>query len=72
MDSATGRQRGSVLLCYDGSDAAGRAIERAGAALAGGPAVVLTLDSACVCFPDVGGRFAWCVSRPAPGTAADS
>jgi hypothetical protein len=43
MDSATGRQRGLVLLCYDGSDNARRAIERAGQLLGGGEAVVLTV-----------------------------
>jgi nucleotide-binding universal stress UspA family protein len=32
-----------VLLCYDGSDAAGRAIERAGQILGGGEAIVLTV-----------------------------
>jgi nucleotide-binding universal stress UspA family protein len=32
-----------VLLCYDGSDTAAHAIERAGAALYGGPAIVLTV-----------------------------
>jgi nucleotide-binding universal stress UspA family protein len=36
-------QRGTVLLCYDGSDAAGRAIERAGQILGGGEAIVLTV-----------------------------
>jgi nucleotide-binding universal stress UspA family protein len=36
-------QRGTVLLCYDGSDAAGRAIERAGRVLGGGEAVALTV-----------------------------
>jgi nucleotide-binding universal stress UspA family protein len=43
MDSATGRQGGLVLLCYDGSDNARRAIERAGQLLGGGEAVVLTV-----------------------------
>ncbi len=37
------RQAGPALLCYDGSPSAGRAIERAGAVLGGGPAVVLTV-----------------------------
>jgi nucleotide-binding universal stress UspA family protein len=32
-----------VLLCYDGSDSAKRAIEHAGALMAGGPAIVLTV-----------------------------
>lgn len=35
--------RGPALLCYDGSDAARGAIERAGAVLAGGSALVLTV-----------------------------
>jgi hypothetical protein len=43
MDSATGGQRGPVLLSYDGSDAARRAIERAGQLLGGGEAIVLTV-----------------------------
>jgi nucleotide-binding universal stress UspA family protein len=43
MDSTTGRQRGSVLLCYDGSDTARRAIERTGHLLGGGEALVLTV-----------------------------
>jgi nucleotide-binding universal stress UspA family protein len=43
MGSATERQRGPVLLCYDGSDAARRAIERAGRVLGGGEAIVLTV-----------------------------
>jgi nucleotide-binding universal stress UspA family protein len=43
MDSGTGRQGGPVLLCYDGSDNARRAIERAGQLLGGGDAVVLTV-----------------------------
>jgi hypothetical protein len=43
MDSATGRQRGPVLLSYDGSDAARRAIERAGQLLGGSEAIVLTV-----------------------------
>ena len=43
MHSATRRQRGPVLLCYDGSDAAARAIERAGQLLGGGEAIVLTV-----------------------------
>jgi nucleotide-binding universal stress UspA family protein len=43
MDSAIRRQRGPVLLCYDGSDAATRAIERAGQLLGGGEAIVLTV-----------------------------
>ena len=42
MDSPTRRQRGPVLLCYDGSDAATRAIERAGQPLGGGEPIVLT------------------------------
>jgi hypothetical protein len=45
MDSAKGRQRGPVLLCYDGSETARRAIERAGRLLAGGPVVMLTTAS---------------------------
>ena len=49
MDSATGRQRGPVLLCYDGSDNARQAIERAGQLLGGGEAVVLTVWRACRC-----------------------
>jgi nucleotide-binding universal stress UspA family protein len=36
-------ERGPVLLCYDGSDVARRAIERAGEAVAGGEAIVLTV-----------------------------
>jgi nucleotide-binding universal stress UspA family protein len=43
MDSETGRQRGPVLLCYDGSDTATRGIDRAGLLLGGGDAVVLTV-----------------------------
>jgi nucleotide-binding universal stress UspA family protein len=38
-----------VLLCYDGSDGARRAIERAGVLVGGGPATVLT-----VCEPTEG------------------
>jgi nucleotide-binding universal stress UspA family protein len=42
--SAAGEAPGSpALLCYDGSDAARRAIERAGRVLGGGPATVLTV-----------------------------
>ena len=33
----------TTLLCYDGSDSARRAIERAGVVLMGGPATVLTV-----------------------------
>ena len=33
----------TTLLCYDGSEPARRAIERAGAVLGGGPAVVVTV-----------------------------
>jgi nucleotide-binding universal stress UspA family protein len=40
-DPPTGRP--PVLLCYDGSDAARRAIEHAGVLLGGGPAVVVTI-----------------------------
>lgn len=43
MDSAGERRRGPLLLCYDGSDAARRAVERAGALTGGGEAVVLTV-----------------------------
>ena len=43
MYSATGRQRGRVLLCYDGSDNARQAVEQAGQLLGGGEAVVLTV-----------------------------
>ena len=43
MSSATKRERGPVLLCYDGSDAARRAIELAGRVLGGGEAIVLTV-----------------------------
>jgi nucleotide-binding universal stress UspA family protein len=39
----SGEGRGPVLLCYDGSDFAKRAIEQSGALLGGGPAVVLTV-----------------------------
>lgn len=42
MSSATEREHGLVLLCYDGSDPAREAIERAGRVL-GGEAVVLTV-----------------------------
>jgi nucleotide-binding universal stress UspA family protein len=41
-ESATEGRSGPVLLCYDGSDGAGRAIERAGRVL-GGEAIVLTV-----------------------------
>jgi nucleotide-binding universal stress UspA family protein len=43
MGSETEGRRGPVLLCYDGSDAARRAIVRAGRALGGGEGVVLTV-----------------------------
>lgn len=43
MESGTQGQRGPVLLCYDGSHAARRAIERAGRVLGGGESVVLTV-----------------------------
>ncbi len=43
MGAASARRQAPVLLCYDGSDSAGHAIERAGAALCGGPAIVLTV-----------------------------
>ena len=43
MGSATEGERGPVLLCYDGSDAAGLAITRAGEVLGGGEGVVLTV-----------------------------
>jgi nucleotide-binding universal stress UspA family protein len=43
MSSATEAQRGPVLLCYDGSESARQAIERAGRVLGGGNAVVLTV-----------------------------
>jgi hypothetical protein len=36
-------QSGPVLLCYDGSESARQAIERAGRLLGGGNAVVLTV-----------------------------
>ena len=42
MGSTTETDRGPVLLCYDGSDTAKRALERAGPLL-GGEAVVLTV-----------------------------
>ena len=42
MDWATDEQRGPVLLCYDGSDPAKRAIEQAGRVM-GGEAIVLTV-----------------------------
>jgi nucleotide-binding universal stress UspA family protein len=42
MGSATEGQRGPVLLCYDGSDPAKRAIEQAGR-LVDGEAIVLTV-----------------------------
>ncbi len=41
--TAAPRSEGPALLCYDGSDAARRAIESAGALLGGGNAVVLTI-----------------------------
>lgn len=37
------RDERPVLLCYDGSEPAGRAIERAGVLLGGGAAIVLTV-----------------------------
>ena len=37
------RRRMTALLCYDGSEPARRAIERAGAVLGGGPALVVTV-----------------------------
>jgi nucleotide-binding universal stress UspA family protein len=40
---STGGGDGPALLCYDGSDHARRAIERAGTVLGGGPAKVLTV-----------------------------
>jgi Universal stress protein family len=43
MDSTTEIDRGPVLLCYDGSDTAKRALERAGHLLGGDEAVVLTV-----------------------------
>lgn len=72
MDSATGRQRGPVLLCYDGSDNARQAIERAGQLLGGGEAVVLTvwesLGSAILrSLPSGGTEF----GREARGIAED-
>jgi nucleotide-binding universal stress UspA family protein len=42
MRSAAVSERGPVLLCYDGSDPARRAIERAGRVVGGGEAIVLT------------------------------
>ena len=42
MRSAAVSERGPVLLCYDGSDPARRAIERAGLVVGGGEAIVLT------------------------------
>jgi hypothetical protein len=44
MSPAIESTRGPVLLCYDGSDAAGRAIEHA-ARMLGGEAIVLTVWS---------------------------
>ena len=43
LGDAVARQRRPALLCYDGSDAAKRAIEHAAALLVGGPAIVLTV-----------------------------
>lgn len=43
MRSMATNERGPVLLCYDGSDPAKRAIERAGQAVGGGEAIVLTV-----------------------------
>jgi hypothetical protein len=43
MSSVPEGLRGPVLLCYDGSDPARQAIERAGRVLGGGKAVVLTV-----------------------------
>lgn len=43
MDSAGEGRRGPILLCYDGSDTARRAIERAATLVDGGEAVVLTV-----------------------------
>jgi len=43
MGSASEGQRGPVLLCYDGSGAARRAIEHAGRVLGGAEGVVLTV-----------------------------
>jgi nucleotide-binding universal stress UspA family protein len=43
MSSAPEGQRGPVLLCFDGSEPARQAIERAGRVLGGGKAVVLTV-----------------------------
>jgi hypothetical protein len=42
IKSAAVSERGPVLLCYDGSDPARRAIERAGQVVGGGEAIVLT------------------------------
>jgi hypothetical protein len=43
MSTAPKRQSGPVLLCYDGSEPARQAIERASRVLGGGNAVVLTV-----------------------------
>ena len=43
MRSMATNERGPVLLCYDGSDPAKRAIERAGQAVGSGEAIVLTV-----------------------------
>ena len=43
MRSMVTSERGPVLLCYDGSDFAKRAIERAGQIVGGGDAIVLTV-----------------------------
>jgi nucleotide-binding universal stress UspA family protein len=43
MGSTTETDRGPVLLCYDGSDTAKRALERAGHLLGGNEAVVLNV-----------------------------
>ena len=43
MGLGTEGLRGPVLLCYDGSDAAGRAIARAGRVLGDGEGIVLTV-----------------------------
>ena len=43
MATSTNREHGHVLLCYDGSDAAKRAIESAGHQIGGGTAIVITV-----------------------------
>jgi hypothetical protein len=57
MRSMATNERGPVLLCYDGSDLAKRAIERAGQAVVGGEAIVLTV------WESLGSIGAWPLGR---------